>query len=218
MAATTHIYQTWQGGQSPWNDILSAAKKTIETWAFDKLEKVIDASLKKLLDNHPVLAEVFKALGIDTGSIMSTIKNIWGVLTGPGDLGDKFRQLAQMAVEGLANMLKSLVDWGLGKLQELLNGIITKIGKAISNWIRDFLQDTLGLSQAIVDKAMKAVDAAIGAATKAVVTLPSKLSKPIGNVIDKGAQKINEKISGASQSQQPQTQQPQQPQSQSTNP
>lgn len=190
-------YTTWQGGGNPWADIGSAAKKTIETWAFQKLEKVIDAQLNKLLADHPVLKEVFEALGINSGSITNALKNIWGVLTGPGDLATKFKQLANMAVTGLANMLKSLLKWGLGKLQAWLNGIVTKIGKIISNWVRDFLKNTLNLSQSLVDKAMKAVDAAIKAGTKVVVSLPSKLEKPIGNAIDAGAQKVLTIINGS---------------------
>lgn len=209
--AWKNAYYTWQGGGNPWADIGAAAKKTIESWAFQKLEKVIDASLKKLLDKHPVLAEVFSALGIDKNAIMGTIKNIWGVITGPGDLAAKFKNLAQLAVQGLANMLKSLVHWALDKVQQWLNGFLTKIGKKIGEWVKDKLSNLLQklhLSQSLIDKAMKAIDSAISAGAKYVSSLPSKLEKPIGGLIDKGATKINEKISGKSAGQQ--SQQPQQ--------
>lgn len=188
-------YTTWQSGANPWADIGAAAKKTIETWAFQKLEKVIDAQLKKLLANHPVLAETFKALGIDAKSITNTLKNIWGVLTGPGSLKDKFKQLSQLAVQGLANMLKSLAKWGIDKLKALLNGVLSKIGKAISNWVRKLLGNTFHLSQTIVDKAMKAVDAAIGAGVKAVGSLIDKAYAPITNVIQRTANPVLHSIS-----------------------
>ena len=199
-------YQTWQGGANPWADIKAAAKKTIETWAFDKLEKVVNAQLGKLLAKHPVLNEVFKALGIDAHSIVNGARNIWGVLTGPGTFKDKLQTLSQMAVDGLANMLKSLLHWGLGKLQAWLNGVLSKVGAKIAAWMQDLLGDKLHLSQAIVDKAMKAVNAAIGAGVKAVAALPTKIEPAVGTVIGKGAAKVNEIIDDAFH---PKQQQPQ---------
>ena len=161
-------YDTWQGGKNPWNDIKAAAKTTIETWGFKQLEKVIDKQLTKLLNNHPVLKEVFSALGIDTKSIMGTIKNIWGVLTGPGTLKAKFQKLAEMAVDGLCNMLKSLLDWGVQKIQGWLNGLFTKIGGAIKKWLQNLLGNKLHLPQKIIDLVLKGVDAAVKAGVKAV--------------------------------------------------
>ena len=190
-------YQTWQGGANPWADIKAAAKKTIETWAFDKLEKVVGSQLKKLLDKHPVLAETFKALGIDAHSIVGTARNIWGVLTGPGTFKDKLQTLSQMAVDGLANMLKSLLHWGIEKLQQWLNGVLSKIGQKIAAWIQNLLGEKFHLSQKIVDMAMKAVNAAIGAGVKAVAALPGKLEPIAGKWIDKGATKVNETIDDA---------------------
>lgn len=161
-------YTTWQGGGNPWNDIKAAAETTIETWGFKQLEKVIDKQLTKLLNNHPVLKEVFSALGIDTKSIMGTIKNIWGVLTGPGTLKAKFQKLAEMAVDGLCNMLKSLLDWGVQKIQGWLNGVFSKIGSVIKKWIQDLLGNKLHLPNKIIDLVLKGVDAAVKAGVKAV--------------------------------------------------
>ncbi len=182
-------YTTWQGGGNPWNDIKAAAKTTIETWGFKQLEKVIDKQLNNLLKNHPVLKEVFSALGIDTKSIMGTIKNIWGVLTGGGTLKEKFESLAKMAVQGLANMLKSLIKWGIGKLQAWLNGIITKIGGIIKTWLQKLLGGKFHLPQKIVDLVLKGVDAAVNAATKGVGSVLTKgyviATNKIQDVVDK---------------------------------
>ena len=182
-------YDTWQGGGNPWNDIKAAAETTIETWGFKQLEKVIDKQLTKLLDNHPVLKEVFSALGIDKNSIMGAIKNIWGVLTGGGTLMEKFKKLADLAIDGLVNMLHSLLQWGLGKLQGWLNGIFTKIGGAIKKWLQNLLANKFHLSQKIIDLVMKGVDAAVKAATKAVGGLLNKVDGVIYTVMTNTAQK-----------------------------
>ena len=107
-----------------WSDAGQVLKTTVEMIVFPLLEEWIGQEIGKLTEKYPVLAEVFNALGIDTGSIMTTIRNVWGVLTGPGDLADKLKQLANMALEGLKKMLSNLLDWGINKLKDWLANVV----------------------------------------------------------------------------------------------
>ena len=91
---------------------------------FKVLQDLLDIAMGKLEEKYPVIRGIFAALGIDSGSIMSTIRNIWGVLTGPGDLADKLRQLANDALEGIKKMLGNLIDWGLNKLKDWLANVV----------------------------------------------------------------------------------------------
>jgi archaellum component FlaC len=111
-----------EGGE--WTDFGDIVTTTVEVILFPELEVWIRDQIGDLTQKYPVIGEIFNALGIDSGSIMDTIRNVWGVLTGPGTLGEKLQQLARDAMEGLAKMLGNLIEWGIGKLIDWIGNFV----------------------------------------------------------------------------------------------
>ena len=107
-----------------WTDYGDVILTSVEVILFPMLEDWLSNQIGDLTQKYPVIGKIFNALGIDSGSIMDTIRNVWGVLTGPGTLGEKLQQLAQDAMAGLAKMLGNLVEWGIGKLIDWIGNFV----------------------------------------------------------------------------------------------
>ncbi len=166
---------------------------TLGSMVLDKVNALIDNALSDLCKKHPVLQEIFSALKISGSSITGAAINVGGVLKdvlfGSKTLKDAIKDLSCLAIEGLKNMAASLVEWGLDKLQALLNNVINKALDWILNKLNDwtnsinnkFLRMALGQAQRALAKWK----------SKGVTTMTGKLRK-------KAVQSIKNKANGGS--------------------
>lgn len=143
--------QAWtdfKAGNNPWStgSLQAALKQTavvLVDKAIDKLGDMAWKRIEQLAKKYPAVAEVMKALGIGKEGLIATAKNIWGVLTGPGSLAEKFKTLAWDAAQGLAKMAKNLLNWLGGKVAAWINAqigqLINKIWTRIVGWLQKWL-------------------------------------------------------------------------------
>ena len=186
---------------TPGTDVWSAVKsslptiaKSIGTKILAKVESVVVNQIDNFIKKHPVLNEIFGALGIDGTGVINGIKNVWGILKNAKSLQDALSKIGAAVVQGLKNMLKNLVAWGLEKLSGLLNNLVKKA----AGWIADLL----GKWSAKVDNVLlkKGLDWLQSQATKCrkcgaqkvLSKLSAKAAAKIGTLID-GMGKSNKK-------------------------
>lgn len=139
--------QVWtdiKSGTDPWSSgsIQDAAKETaivLVNKAIDKLGDMAWKRIEALAAKYPAVATAMQALGINKQGLINAAKNIWGAITGPGSIADRFKTLAMQTAAGLAKMAKNLISWLGAKFAGWLNSQISKIaGKIwakIQKWI-----------------------------------------------------------------------------------
>lgn len=137
------VWEDIKSGNDPWVNLQDAALKTV-TAKFnefvDKTAKVIDARLAEMLKNHPLLADMFSALGISGQGFAGAAKWVWGVLTGPGSLADKLKAIANGAVSALKDMVKKLGDWALGKAKQYLTALVGEAAKKVIDAVNKVIE------------------------------------------------------------------------------
>lgn len=144
--------QVWndiKAGNDPWasgtlKDALKETAVVLVDKAIDKLGDMAWKRIEQLAKKYPAVATAIQALGISKDGIINAAKNIWGVLTGPGTLADKFKALAMMSMEGLAKMAKNFLNWVGGKFAAWISSMVTKWAKKIWAKIEKWLQKLFG--------------------------------------------------------------------------
>jgi len=180
-----NAWNEYLNGGDVWASVSAAAMGTLEIIAFKELEKIVDAQLESLLAKNPFLKDIFDILGINTGSIMQGIKNIWGVLTGPGSLQDKLQQLVSMAADALKAMVQKLIDWGVQEISKMINKLISEIGQKI----RDFVGNLLGNFKTLLGGLYEKF-------CQACLKLEQEASKKIAGVVEEGGKVLKNFIDG----------------------
>ena len=132
--AWKNVWEDIKSGNDPWTNLKDAALKTA-TVKFnefvDKTAKVIDARLAELTKKHPLLGEIFSAVGISGQSFAAGAKWIWGVLTGPGSLADKLKTIANGAVSALKDMVGKFAKWAIGKAKQYIAALVSNAAKKV---------------------------------------------------------------------------------------
>ncbi len=178
---------------TPGTDVWSTVKtslptiaKSIGTKILAKVESVVVNQIDNFIKKHPVLKEIFGALGIDGTGIVNGIKNIWGILKNAKSLQDALSKIGTAVVQGLKNMLKNLVAWGLEKLSGLLNNLVKKA----AGWIADLLGKwSAKMDNALLKKGLdwlqsQATKCRKCGAQKVLSKLSAKAAAKIGTIID----------------------------------
>jgi len=144
-------------GDSNWLDSTIDAGTTILKGA---LENKIGEQLAKLGEKYPVLGKIFDALGINAGSIMDGISNIWNAIK-DGKLGELLNNL----MESLTNTLKDLA----GKLKDFITG-------ALTNLLNSLTDKLTGLIQGALDKLFSSFQASLSSFLQLFESLKDSLS------------------------------------------
>ena len=153
----------------------------VESWAAKQIDKFVNS--------HPVLKEVFGALGLSGSNIVAGIKNIWGIFAKAGSIVDAFKELGARLVADLKQIAINLLKWGLQKftawVNNLVNKVIDKIVKLIEKLIassnNSILKAGLGWikSQLAAVKKKGAIITMMNSMNaKAVEWVKGKLNKP----------------------------------------
>ena len=150
--AWKNVWEDVKNGNDPWVNLQDAALKTV-TAKFnefvDKTAKVIDARLAEMTKNHPLLADMFKELGISGQGFSDAAKWVWGVITGPGSLADKLKTIANGVVSTLKDMVKKFGQWALNKAKQYIQALISDVAKKVI----DAVNKVIGKINKLVDKA-----------------------------------------------------------------
>ena len=126
---------------TPGADVWDAIEKNAPTIGealidkgLQKLEKWATKQLDKLIGKCPLLKTICDKLGINGGSIVAGIKNVWNVIKGK-DLATAFKDLSKLALDWFKNVAAKLIDWGVEILCDLANQVISNVLK----WVSDLL-------------------------------------------------------------------------------
>ncbi|MBR1609741.1 MAG: DUF2974 domain-containing protein [Kiritimatiellae bacterium] len=183
------VYDDIRNGIDPWTDLKDAAlaTATVKFNEFvDKTAAVIDARLAEMLKNHPVLADMFRAIGISGQGFADAAKWVWGVLTGPGSLAQKLETIANGAVAALRDMVSKLGQWALDKAKQYVNALISKVAKGIV----DAVNGVIAKINAVIDKINSAIAKINGyiRKIKEFARMVGKISAGVGKIlVDMGA-------------------------------
>ena len=184
--AWKNVWEDVKNGNDPWVNLQDAALKTV-TAKFnefvDKTAKAIDARLAEMAKKHPLLGDMFNALGISGQSFSDAAKWVWGVLTGPGSLADKLKALANGVVSTLKDMVEKLGRWALDKAKQYLNALVNKVARKVV----DAVNKVIDKINKLVDKANALIKKANGY-IKEFSKKVQKISAQIGKIlVDIGA-------------------------------
>ena len=128
---------------------------------------------------------------INGSSITGEAIKVGGVLKdllfGSKTLKDAIKDLSHLAIEGLKNIAASLIEWGLDKIQALLNNVINKA----LDWILNKLNSW---TNSINNKFLRM---ALGQAQKALAKWKAKgVTTMTGKLRQKAVQSIKNKVNG----------------------
>lgn len=138
-------------GEDVWTALqkdLPIIGKAIGTQILAKIESLAIDQINKFIGNHPVLKEIFGALGLNGSNIVSGIKNIWGIFANSSSITTAFKTLAQNLLTDLKQIALNVIKWGLDKLVGLLNNLINDLLDKIINKLGEWASATnFGLLQ-----------------------------------------------------------------------
>ena len=139
------------------------------------MESYAAKQIDKFIASHPVLKEIFGAIGLDGQGIVNGIKNIWGIFTGEGSLLDKFKTLGKNLVEDLKKIAVKLFEWGMKKLTAWVNNLANKVLDKIIAWLGKMAN---GSSSSIIKKGLEWLKSQAEACKKkgAIATLTNNLN------------------------------------------
>lgn len=156
-------------------DDLPVIAKELGSKLITKFEGKIAEQIDKYVKRHPVLQEIFGAIGLDGTKIVNGMKNIWGIFTGEGSIVEKFKILGKNLVADLKVIAVNILKWGLNKLSSWLNNLANKVLDKIIAWVTKLAG---GASNSLVKSALGWVKGHLESFKKkgAVSTLTDKLN------------------------------------------
>ena len=186
-------------GTDPWNAIQIAAPvvgEAIFDLGLQYAEKWATEQIDKLIAKNPTLKKIFDFLGINGGSIVAGIKNIWSVLSNCKNLKEAFAKFSQMALEWFKDIAAKLIDWAVDKILGFVNQIVGQVLEWISELLGKLAEkfENIGCIRDVLLKLQAQLDAA--RTNGSIRITVSGVGEKVINWIEKKHQKSQQKVSG----------------------